>query len=74
MCVNDALFITGAASQIGRICGENSGQHLYLDFNGGNDIVLTIVTTATVTFARQWNIRISQIGCDNPSRGLITLN
>ncbi|KAF5299667.1 hypothetical protein FQA39_LY11462 [Lamprigera yunnana] len=67
-CVNDALLISGSGSNIGRICGENTGQHIYLDFNNANDIIVNVFTSAAVTFGRQWNLRIAQIGCDSPSR------
>lgn len=71
VCSTDFLSVTGGASQIRRICGENSGQHMYVDFNGGNDITLTIQTTSAISLDRQWNIKVAQIDCTSPTRGEI---
>ncbi|KAF4518763.1 hypothetical protein B566_EDAN006167 [Ephemera danica] len=60
-CVNDFLTITGTDSQVPRICGDNDGQHIYLRFmNDSSPIQLTIVTSSTVTFARKWDILVTQ--------------
>lgn len=69
ICANDALIISGAATNTGRICGENTGQHIYLDFNNENNIDVSIFTSSAISIGRQWNLRIAQIGCDSPSRG-----
>lgn len=68
------MFFTGAASTVGRVCGQNTGQHIYLDFNDGNDIDITIFTSAAVALGRQWNLKIAQIGCDSPSRGMLNIS
>lgn len=68
-CVNDALTITGAASTFTPICGENTGHHVFLDFNGDQDIVISIETNANMVFSRYWNIRAIQLACDCPGRG-----
>lgn len=68
-CVNDALTITGASSRIPPICGENSGQHIYLDFNGAEDIRLSIDTISSISLSRLWKLKIAQIECGSPSRG-----
>ncbi|KAJ8925003.1 hypothetical protein NQ315_001168 [Exocentrus adspersus] len=67
-CVTDAFYVTGGASNVPILCGENSGQHIYVDFNMANDIVLTISTSASTIASRAWNIKISQIGCNCPTR------
>lgn len=68
-CNTDAMYVIGGASQVPVICGENSGQHIYVDFNGDSDIQIIIDTNSGVSFARSWNLKISQIGCDCPTRG-----
>ncbi|KAF5290653.1 hypothetical protein FQR65_LT01943 [Abscondita terminalis] len=68
ICSDDAMVITGAGTNVGRICGENTGQHIYLDFADGKDIIINIFTSAAVTLGRQWNLRIAQIECNSPSR------
>ena len=49
------------------ICGENSGQHVYLDAGKSSTADMTITNTfdTTTTFARKWLIKVSQIECDS---------
>ncbi|KAK5640484.1 hypothetical protein RI129_011295 [Pyrocoelia pectoralis] len=70
VCANDALIISGGAANLGRICGDNTGQHIYLDFNNGSNIDINIFTSSAITAGRQWNLRVAQIGCDSPSRAM----
>ncbi|KAJ8970577.1 hypothetical protein NQ314_001101 [Rhamnusium bicolor] len=67
-CVTDALIVTGGASNVPVICGENSGQHIYVNFNGASDIVISISTSGALA-SRAWNIKVAQIGCNCPTRG-----
>ncbi|XP_055913510.1 uncharacterized protein LOC129947103 [Eupeodes corollae] len=67
-CVTDTLTVTGGSSRVPRICGENTGQHVYVDFNGVNPITITVETSGTVTFNRQWQLQVSQIACASPTR------
>nr|XP_050847064.1 uncharacterized protein LOC127062600 isoform X2 [Vespula vulgaris] len=64
-CDYDLFLITGASSSVPRICGENSNQHVYVDFNGASPITISIGTNADYAFDRRWNIRIQQIACDS---------
>ncbi|KRT81446.1 CUB domain-containing protein [Oryctes borbonicus] len=66
-CATDAINIVGGASTIPPLCGENSGQHIYLNFNGDADINIIITTSSSATIARSWNIKIAQIACDCPT-------
>ncbi|KAK0081836.1 hypothetical protein PV326_007475 [Microctonus aethiopoides] len=66
VCDNDFLLIAGAARTYPRFCGENAGQHVYVEFNGANPIIISIDTNVDYSFARKWNLRIQQIGCDSP--------
>lgn len=63
-------MVSGAASNIPIICGENSGQHIYVNFNGDSDILLMISTGALASFGRSWNIKITQLACDCPGLGI----
>lgn len=63
------MTVIGGASQIPIICGENSGQHIYVDFNGDSDIQIIINTNSGFSFSRSWYLKIAQIGCDCPTRG-----
>lgn len=67
-CTTDALVITGGGGIVPVICGDNTGQHVYVDFNGDNDIVITISTSSS-SFGRLWNFKVTQIACACPTRG-----
>ncbi|KAH8257033.1 hypothetical protein KR038_001735 [Drosophila bunnanda] len=62
-CNTDALTITGGASQVPSICGENSGQHVYVDFNGVSPITISVATSSGYTFNRNWQFQIRMLGC-----------
>ncbi|XP_022218497.1 uncharacterized protein LOC111071456 [Drosophila obscura] len=66
-CSTDAVTITGGASQVPSICGENSGQHVYVDFNGVSPITISVATSAGYTFNRQWQFQIRMLGCKSDS-------
>jgi len=67
-CVNDFFGVTGG-SAVPKLCGELTGQHVYVNVKpGGGPILLTTDTSKVHTMARTWNIRITQIACDSPER------
>ncbi|CAG9863008.1 unnamed protein product [Phyllotreta striolata] len=66
ICNTDALIVTGGASTVPILCGENSGQHMYVDFNGNTNIVISIGTSGAS--GRSWNIKVTQINCNCPYR------
>ncbi|XP_034942135.1 uncharacterized protein [Chelonus insularis] len=68
VCDIDFLLISGASSNVPRICGENNNQHMYLDFKGDNPITISVDTNTDYSFSRRWNLRIQQIACDSPWR------
>lgn len=68
-CNTDAITITGGASNVPVLCGENSGQHVVVDFDGENPIFITIAATSSYTFGRHWFIRATQYNCDAINRG-----
>lgn len=67
-CCVDAFNVVGGASIIPPICGENSGSHMYVDFNGAEDIKLLVQLGAASTQSRSWKLKISQIDCECPTR------
>lgn len=69
ICNTDVISITGSATNVPLLCGENSGQHLIVDFAGTNPITIAIKTTSSYTFGRHWNIRVAQINCNSEYRG-----
>lgn len=70
-CNTDVISISGSATNVPLLCGENSGQHLIVDFAGTNPITIAIKTTSSYTFGRHWNIRAAQINCDSEFKGKI---
>ncbi|TDG53067.1 hypothetical protein AWZ03_000610 [Drosophila navojoa] len=63
LCTTDALTISGGASQVPTICGENSGQHVYVDFNGVSPITISVATSSGYTFNRNWQFQLRMMGC-----------
>lgn len=68
LCSTDVITISGGASNVPPLCGENSGQHVIVDFDGTSPITITISATASYMSGRHWNIRATQINCDSGSR------
>lgn len=67
----DTFKVTSSTSQsIPTICGLNTGQHIYVDIgNQATDSVALAFTFSTSTSTtRTWEIKISQISCNNPGR------
>lgn len=68
-CNTDAITITGGASNVPVLCGENSGQHVVVDFDDENPIFITVAATSSFTFGRHWFIRATQYNCDAANKG-----
>ncbi|CAG4929456.1 unnamed protein product [Parnassius apollo] len=66
VCATDAITITGGNTIVPTICGDNTGQTLFVDFNGNTAITITVTATSATTFSRRWNLRLIQLGCDCP--------
>ncbi|XP_029155299.1 uncharacterized protein LOC114928349 [Nylanderia fulva] len=64
-CDLDVFLVSGGSSTVPRICGENTNQHVYVDFNGATPITISVDTNADYVFDRRWNIRLQQIACDS---------
>ncbi|XP_058456789.1 uncharacterized protein LOC131434156 [Malaya genurostris] len=67
-CITDVLSVTGGSSEVPLICGDNTGQHVYVNFDSLNPITIRIATTASTSFDRQWNLQLSQIACASQFR------
>lgn len=62
-CVIDNLQITGGSSKVPQLCGENSGQHVYVNFDGVTPITISVAMSSSYSFNRQWQFQISQLAC-----------
>lgn len=71
VCNQDVLSVSGGATQVPNICGENSGQHVIVDFSGTSPITVAVVATSSYTYNRHWHIKITQFNCDSRFRGKI---
>jgi len=51
------------------ICGKNNGYHMYVDnMKSTADITLDVLVSTTAWTTRVWKIKVSQIGCDCPTK------
>ncbi|XP_018025732.1 uncharacterized protein LOC108681230 [Hyalella azteca] len=66
VCEQDFLQVTGGVTNIPLICGNNSGQHLYMDVIPGSRSVN--ITVHTSTAGAKWNISVTQIKCNAVNR------
>lgn len=62
-CITDTLQITGGSSRVPQLCGENSGQHVYVSFDGVSPITISVAMSSSYSFNRQWQFQISQLAC-----------
>ncbi|KAG1678081.1 hypothetical protein GQR58_013625 [Nymphon striatum] len=63
-CSPDSATFSGTPTPVPQLCGNMTGQHLYLDFENDNTpIVLNIRGDGKI--ARSWNIRFSYVSCLN---------
>ncbi|XP_025263871.1 uncharacterized protein LOC105249054 [Camponotus floridanus] len=63
VCTYDQFIVSGG-NPVPTICGNNNGNHMYVDTGVGqtNPVILTFVTSGG-SFPRSWKVRISQIQC-----------
>jgi len=67
LCSADSLQVSGSPADFGKICGANSGQHIYLPIGSSDDVAtLTITGASATTTSRDWKIRTTYIPCDSP--------
>jgi hypothetical protein len=66
-CTTDSFMVrTTIGDRLPIICGDNGGQHIYVDMGRGsaNPVVLSIVTNG-IKVNRKWKIKINMIPCNN---------
>ncbi|XP_057368595.2 uncharacterized protein LOC130689675 [Daphnia carinata] len=71
VCNTDAFDVVGASNKIPTICGDNGGQHMYLNVPSSatspTDLQLSFNFGTDSNPVRAWNILISMIPCDSPN-------
>ncbi|KAL7636093.1 UNVERIFIED_CONTAM: hypothetical protein RMT77_013912 [Armadillidium vulgare] len=69
LCEQDTFTIVGAAGDNPQvICGENAGQHMYIDLPSGYGSSRINIATSTTGPRRSWRIKAQQIECNSPYR------
>ncbi|XP_023314046.1 uncharacterized protein LOC106660253 [Trichogramma pretiosum] len=65
LCTYDQFIVSGG-SPVSPICGNNNGNHMYIDVGTGptNPVTLSFVTSGN-GFDRSWRVRIAQIPCSS---------
>jgi len=68
-CTTDSF--KGAPARTGResplICGENAGQHMYVEAGAHSSSNAVLTLTLSGSTARRWKIKVSMIECDSLS-------
>ncbi|KAK7065722.1 hypothetical protein SK128_011714 [Halocaridina rubra] len=69
-CLKDRLIVSGQNINafIPKICGENSGQHMYIDVDTVSGPIELSINTVGQAIERSWEIEVSQIACNSPLR------
>jgi len=69
-CSNDTFVVTGVNSgaNIPVLCGENAGQHMYLDVDNTEGPIKLILTTSALNYARNWKILVTFIDENDPCK------
>jgi len=67
VCLDTFTVQTSTAQTIPTICGQNTGQHIYVDIGelGGDTATLSFAFQGTA-FQRTWDIKVTQVECTNP--------
>lgn len=66
-CTTDSFMVrTTVGERLPILCGQNDGQHLYVDMGRGsaNPVVLSVVTNGDM-IGRKWKVKINMIPCNN---------
>ncbi|XP_050732124.1 uncharacterized protein LOC127006338 [Eriocheir sinensis] len=69
-CNNDTFVVHGAnaGSEIPTLCGNNAGQHMYIDVDNSAGPFMLATTTSYVEVLRRWKIKVSFIDAHNPCK------
>jgi len=68
-CTGDSFVVSGTNNNVPIICGENSGQHMFLDMNDGcADLHFNLVSGQSMN-TRRWDIRVVQYVCGDTNAG-----
>lgn len=74
VCSTDYFTVEGGTTTVPRICGYNTGQHVYVGIGGLLPVKIIVATTSAVTFNRRWHFQVSQVRCGSHYKGLSRRN
>ncbi|KAL4704720.1 hypothetical protein ACJJTC_006498 [Scirpophaga incertulas] len=66
-CATDSITVSGGDTVVPTLCGDNTGQTIFVNFSGSTAITITVTATLATTFSRRWNMRLRQITCNCPT-------
>ncbi|KAK5641187.1 hypothetical protein RI129_009734 [Pyrocoelia pectoralis] len=61
VCDDDVFLLSGGVSRDLRLCGLNSGQHVYYDVENTNATVAITMNLGSKILSRLWEVRVTQI-------------
>jgi len=69
-CSNDTFVVSGANPGVEYpvLCGENGGQHIYIDVDNAAGPIKLITTTSALNYARSWKILVTFIDENDPCK------
>ncbi|KAK7066141.1 hypothetical protein SK128_026520 [Halocaridina rubra] len=69
-CQNDTFVVMGAnvGSNIPVLCGDNTGQHMYIDVDNSQGPFKLIATNSALNYGRNWKIKVTFIGANDPCK------
>ncbi|CAG7719876.1 unnamed protein product, partial [Allacma fusca] len=67
-CQTDTFNIVGAdnTKYLGPLCGNLTGQHVYLDY--GNSNTISLFNYISQAMGQTWDIKVTYIKCDSPDK------
>jgi len=68
-CTGDSFVVSGTNNNVPIICGENSGQHIFLDMADGCATLHFNLVSAHSMNTRRWDIRAVQYVCGDTNAG-----
>lgn len=66
---NTDKFEVNFGTKVPTLCGENTGQHVYVNFIGKSPIEIVFKLTGKSTAFRRWHVVLTQIPCLDLLRG-----
>lgn len=70
ICSTDVFTVEGVSTDFPRICGQNQGQHIYVDFLNHLPVTIAVLTSENSTMSRRWQLHAKLLKCLSPRKGL----